>query len=301
MSPSELKQFAGTCAALGDKAANEDGFVELRRLVALMKAEVEFRPLLVEAVIAAPVGQGTWKVLVDSETYPDGPIRYQSETQAEPLQPRLRNTIAHELLHTLSFRSEEFGVRLNSEKNESRAEAVKRLERETESFSPFLLLSQKVIESEIESRGLSLETLLNWQKRWAVSREVLVARCALFQSLPEFRLRHERCINNVAVCVGEWANNGSATLREWPLFLSFQSGIVPEFILQLRQNGRPSLADLFPDPGFILNGGSSRSTQNMLPGGTVTNPRSTELTVLAEVEDTPSKKREPFLAVFRVE
>ncbi|OAM90385.1 ImmA/IrrE family metallo-endopeptidase [Termitidicoccus mucosus] len=301
MSPQNLKRIAAACADLGNRAADEGGFVALPRLTELLRAEVEFRPLLVEAMIAAPNGPGTWKVLVDSEAYPDGAKAFLMESPQAPLPARLRNTLAHELLHTLSFRAEEFGFKLELNGKETRMDAVKRLEKETEGFSPLLLLPQKVIESELESRGLSLDVLLDWRQRWTVSREVLVARLGLLQSLPEFRLRYHRGVLNVAVCLAEWVNDESTVLLEWPIYFNFRDGIVPEFLLQLRTKGKPALRDLFSESEFLLNGGEKRSTRNTLPAGTATNPRAEKLEIVADVESVPKRKGETFLIVFRSE
>lgn len=301
MSPQELKRIAAACADLGNRAAEEGGFVALPRLAELLRAEIEFRPLLVEAMIAAPNGPGTWKVLVDSEAYPDGAKAFPVENPQAPLPARLRNTLAHELLHTLSFRAEEFGFKLELNGKETRMEAVKRLEKETEGFSPLLLLPQKVIESELESRGMSLEVLLDWRLRWVVSREVLVARLGLLRSLPEFRLQHHRGVLNAAVCLAEWVNDESAVLLEWPIYFNFRDGIVPEFLLQLRAKGTPSLRELFPEPEFLLNGGGKRSTRNTLPAGTATNPQAEKLEMVADVELVTKRKGETFLIVFRSE
>jgi hypothetical protein len=300
MSPQELTRIAAACAELGNRAADDGGFVALHRLAALLRAEVEFRPLLVEALIAAPNGPGTWKVLVDSETHPNG-AAFPVENAQAPLPARLRNTLAHELLHTLSFRAEEFGFLLEQKGKETRMETVKRLEKETEGFSPLLLLPQRVIESELESHGLTLEILLAWRQRWAVSREVLVSRLGLFQSLPEFRLRYHPGVTNIAVCVTEWVNEETAMLLEWPVYSVFRDGIVPEFILQLRTKGKPSLRELFPDPEFLLNGGSKASTRSTLPAGTAANPRAEKREISAYAEIASKKKGDRFIFVFRSE
>ncbi len=301
MSPPDLKRIAAICADFGNRASDEGGFVALSRLAELLRAEVEFRPLLVEAMIAEPNGPGTWKVLVDSEAYPDGAKVFPRESAQAPLPARLRNTLAHELLHTLSFRAEEFGFKLELNPKETRMEAVKRLERETEGFSPLLLLPQTVVENELESRGVSLEVLVDWRQRWAVSREILVARLGLLHSLPEFRLRYHRGVLNVAVCLAEWVNDESAVLLEWPIYFNFQDGIVPEFLLQLRTKGKPVLRELFPEPDFLLNGGDRRTTRNTLPAGTAANPKADKVEIVSEVESVPKRKGEMFLIVFRRE
>lgn len=301
MTPQELKRFAVTCAELGDGAADGSGFIALHRLASVLRAEVEFRPLLVEALIAAPTSAGNWKVLVDSEAYAEESPKFSTESPTAPLSARLRNTIAHELLHTLSFRSEEFGFKLEPVERETREEAVKRLERETEGFSPFLIISQTAIESELEARPLSLELVMDWRNRWSASREVLVARLGLFQSLPEFRLRYHRHVANVAVLLAEWMSKESFTLRDWPVYSNFRDGIVPEFILQLRNKGKPLMRDLFPDPSFILNGGASTVTTAELPAGTVKNPRGDRLRITASAETVSPKKGESFFILFTAE
>ena len=78
MKRSDLPKVAQFCVDKVSAAADADGFVPLHKLVPAFRAELHARPLLVEAMIAAPKrgltdeacgGPLHWKVLVDEETH----------------------------------------------------------------------------------------------------------------------------------------------------------------------------------------------------------------------------------------
>jgi hypothetical protein len=69
MASSDVQRFAALCADFGDRACDAEGFVPLHRLASLLRAEVEFRPMLVEGLVAKPKDGGLWKVLIDSDTH----------------------------------------------------------------------------------------------------------------------------------------------------------------------------------------------------------------------------------------
>lgn len=301
MPSSELKRFAAACAEFGDRAADETGFVALHRVAALLKAEVEFRPMLVEGVIAKPKGPGAWKVLIDSDMHEVTPEMFASEDRTKPLTARLRNTVAHELLHTLSFRAEEFGFALERQEKETRADALKRFEAETESFSPFLLMSQAFLERQLTEQELSVSTAVAWRDHWALSREVVVSRLGLMQYLPEFRLRYHNSVSNVAIGLAEWVTPDSATLMEWPLYYSFENGIVPELVLKARNKGKPRLQDLVVDLACYLNGGTNSGSSVEMAAGTSNNPSSDRLPVAVTLEPVPREKGETFFVTVRSE
>src|SRR5207237_1246447 len=93
-------------------------------------------------------------VLLDSETFDVDDKVVARETEERPLPVRFRNTVAHELVHSLAFRPEQFGLRLQQDvgSEEKVSEFVKDVERETERFSPLLLWPEKALNDLLEKR-----------------------------------------------------------------------------------------------------------------------------------------------------
>ena len=103
-------------------------------------------------------GSSRWRLLVDSEkyTFPQGALAHESTTT--PLPARFRNTVAHELTHSLAYRAKEFGVSLTlptaSDKKKS-SEMVAEIEQHTEHLSPLLLVPERAIAQRFPStRGI---------------------------------------------------------------------------------------------------------------------------------------------------
>src|SRR5690242_14541181 len=104
------------CTDIANQIADGDGFVSIRRLLERFRTNLRMRPLLVEGMIGSSHsvdGQPPqWTILVDSERYPDVETSMDGENAGHPLSTRFRFTVAHELAHSLAFRTSEFGVRL---------------------------------------------------------------------------------------------------------------------------------------------------------------------------------------------
>ena len=122
LSRDELARIADACTAIGNEVADENGFVPIRNLLARFHANLLIRPLLVEGLLASTehgsennLDAGRWSVLLDSETYQISELEVKAESQERPLPSRLRNTVAHELVHSLAFRPSEFGIRLRKQ------------------------------------------------------------------------------------------------------------------------------------------------------------------------------------------
>src|SRR5688500_12181998 len=124
--PAYLRQLAKKCNHISSELSDESGFVGLKRLVARFDAELLVRPLLVEAMLSSTESASThagtgrrhrWCVLLDKETYDLKSLALSHESSGAPLPPRLRNTVAHELAHSLAFRATEFGVELPKKRN----------------------------------------------------------------------------------------------------------------------------------------------------------------------------------------
>ena len=147
----ELDQFAKVCTEIANDVADDSGFVSVRALLERFQAKLLIRPLLVEGMLASldldAREQGRtsrWAVLVDSESYSVTDSEVREEHPGKPLPSRLRNTVAHELVHSLAFRPSEFGIKLaKSNESEKSKALVESIERQTERFSPLLLWSEE--------------------------------------------------------------------------------------------------------------------------------------------------------------
>src|SRR5438552_4876718 len=104
------------CTDIANQVADNDGFVSIRRLLDRFRTNLRMRPLLVEGMIGSTHSANgqppQWTVLADSERYPDVGPSLDKECAAEPLTAQFRFTVAHELAHSLAFRTSECGVRL---------------------------------------------------------------------------------------------------------------------------------------------------------------------------------------------
>ena len=154
LASSDLRWIVDACTAIGDQVADDSGFVSMRRLLARFEARLLIRPMLVEGMLAyiertdePATGGSQWAVLVDAETYGVNEQDVESESQNRPLPERLRNTIAHELVHTLALRPSEFGIslKLNYQKSNNSGDLVRAIESYTERLSPLLLWSERAL------------------------------------------------------------------------------------------------------------------------------------------------------------
>lgn len=279
--PSQFKDLIRLASDIAEKSADAQGFVAVSRLAESFQAEIDFRPLLVEGVIAKPKETGgRWKVFIDSETHPVTAESLASETSASPLSIRLRNTLAHELAHTLAFRSEEFKIEIKGTKDEF----IEQLERETENLSPVLLLPYSGIQK-LCADGLSMEKLVAFREAHAVSNEVLVQRFDALRRLDNHPLQFAPALTNIAIGTGEWKNSDTPILSPWPVFSKF-SGLIPFLITQLKNKQTPSLAENFGNADFVVNGGSSFTSLGSIDAGTSKNPSGDHMNVEFQMEET---------------
>ncbi|MEI8282404.1 MAG: hypothetical protein WCG75_08365 [Armatimonadota bacterium] len=259
----DLHQY---CVKAAEELAGSDGFVPLRGLSERFKTPVVFRPLLVEAMLASitetessrALAPTAWRVLVDSERFPITQQQFNSETSISPLPERVRNTVAHEILHSLSFRQTESGVdfRMAPKKGEEDAAFLARVERETEKLSPLLLIPQKVLNKVANNTNFGIEDISAIHSACSVSRGVLVNRLRLLADYDPNNLRYHSSLVNTAVGIGEWIDQKSAQFLEWPLFANFDKNRNPPFISELLRGHSVLSTTVIQDPSFILNGGT---------------------------------------------
>lgn len=248
------------CIQIADDLSDERGFVAIKSLAAHFQVSVVFRPLLVEAMLASiPASNGErpkWLVLVDSERFPSGQEAFENETADHPLVGRLRNTIAHELLHSLSFRESEtdFEFRVERWLRETNEEYLKRIEGETEELSPLLLIPEKLLVQIDGGPPVSLKDLRELQTQCAVTHDVLVSRLALWKKHHSTGGSLGGGLENMGLGTGYW-EGGKPWLPRFPTFVNFQNNRLPHAFKRLQTEKALCLADLFPNAEFLLNGG----------------------------------------------
>jgi len=300
-SRAHVDAWAEACSAMGNEIADADGFVAVRALLRRFDAKLVLRPLLVEAMLceaadARDLGSATerWRLLVDSDKYTFTENALTEEGSSAPLPSRFRNTIAHELTHSLAFRAKEFGIDLTlpaARGNQKPSDVVKEVERHTEKLSPLLLAPERALDGWFPHtlERLTPDHLTAARRSMGISRFVLIQRLNLLRSYGDGRMIERRCFRNVAVGVGSWARDGRAVLKGWPLFVRFDNNESPAFASALRRAKSMDASMLTSDPSFVFNGGDAHAIALEVPAGTEKNPESTTLRLELLVEN--SKRR----------
>jgi hypothetical protein len=269
---SSIQTIANICAEEADRVADTSGFVPVRALAKRFRAEVIARPLLVEAMLAtktspdsadATVSEKHWLILVDSERFAVTDNDVQDESPSRPLPPRLRNSIAHELVHSLSFRTATPTKKPppNREKGDARDIAVRKLEKDAERLSPLLLIPYSSLVRLSRQSCLLPQTLRELQKRCAVSRDILPSRLTLLSIFDPEGIRYNTCLEDAAVGLGEWIDKNTAQLLDWPLFINFRENRVPDFVAGLSSVGDQLASGVCDDARFYLNGGDGDTVE----------------------------------------
>lgn len=304
----ELARFAETCRAISNEVSDELGFVPVRSLLARFSARLLIRPLLVEGMLAsvedsASHGCGCrWAVLIDSETYRISESHVEQESYEKPLPGRLRNTIAHELVHSLAFRPGEFGIHLQHATNKtSPNDLVASIERETEMLSPLLLWSEKALAKLLgnKTEPLSLEELKGVRSNMGISRHVLINRLRLLGPADSKDFRRQIGLRNLAIGIAEWTEGGSAVFRKWPLFFNFDRNYVPAFLLKVAHQDRLPAKSVFFDEAFAMCGGPRSTFEFVTDAGGEAVPNARRFEVECTVENGNRKAGSEFLYVIR--
>ena len=307
-----LKHFARRCSHIASEISEPCGFIPIRKLMEKFGTQLLMRPLLVEGMIASSErkngesNEGSkhqWTLLVDIERYPLSANDVEQESASSPLPVRFRNTVAHELAHSLAFRPTEFGIELpRHSSDKSRRAFVQQVERDTEKLSPLLLVSDNSLEQffSLQKETINADEIAHFQRSLGVSRHVFVNRLDLLNLLDEKRLKMQRNgLQNIAIGVGEWNGGGEAFLKSVPLYSLFDGAKVPNFIFQLQRRIDILVKSLFFDAEFVLFGGKKNSIDFVIPAGTPANPRLMLLPVRFSVESVHSKSGANFLFVLQ--
>jgi hypothetical protein len=298
----ELEHLAKACTAIANDVSDDNGFVPIRSLLARFHARLLARPLLVEGMLASEESRSDknkWLVLVDSESYDVSDGALAAESSHTPLESRLRNTIAHELVHSLAFRPSEFGVRLKGQpKNgEDSEEVVRSIERETEHLSPLLLWSERGLEKFLKDKqkSCSIDDLMQAVRSVGISRTLMVNRLRLLR--PTNRLRDLPGLRNITIGLAEWNKWGTAVLKGWPLFVNFDRNIAPGFCFTLLRQEGILAQDVWPDPSFVMCGGPKNSIDLTVDAGTQQSPDSLKMKIRVSSEDCEKKDGAEFMYV----
>lgn len=308
LAPNEFTKFAEVCTAIGNDVADENGFVPVRNLLTRFQANLFIRPLLVEGMLTF-MGHGSrngfdagrWAVLLDSETYRINELEVKEERRERPLPSRLRNTIAHELVHSLAFRPSEFGIRLRKpiDSEENRNALVRAIERETERLSPLLLWPEKAVAKVLSGKkqSLSVEELTQVYRSMGISRYVMINRLCLIRPADANGFRYRDGLKNLAIGIGEWVDGKNAVFRSWPLFLNFDRNIVPAFLLKLIDQDCLPARIVFTDEVFAMCGGFLNTVEFMTDAGTSALPTVEKMKVRCSIENVEKKPKSKFLFV----
>jgi hypothetical protein len=311
LSTADFAAIAEACKAIGDDATDETGFVPVRNLLRRFKADVLSRPLLVEGMLASLSSSRSdggsndqqWIVLIDSERYSQTNRDIEEERSHRPLPARLRNTIAHELVHALAFRSSEFGLRLktNVDTKEGLRKVVEAIEEKTEELSPLLLLTEKSLAFRLRGKKetLRLSDWLDIIEGSGISRYVLINRLGLLRPATDTNgFLFSAGLRNVGLGIGVWGA-GIASMKGWPLFWNFDDGLVPTFLLKLNGHDRVPANRIFDDSKFAMLGGPHNVIAFETTAGTRAVPDAKRLLVEISVEERLRRDGEEFLFVVR--
>lgn len=308
MQPGDLARIAELCTAIGNEVTDDSGFVPVRKLLSRFQADLIVRPLLVEGMLASRKADtnahhSRWLVLINEEIYRCSNDDIEDERPTRQLPQRMRNTIAHELVHSLAFRSSEFGLRLKTrtDTKETLRQFVKAIEEETEQLSPLLLWSEKALEIFLRGRKetVSLFDLLSALEKAGISRYVLVNRLRLLRPASDLQgFLFSAGLRNLAIGLGVWTSS-AAHIRGWPLFMNFDDGHIPSFLLGVPGQDLIPAGAIFEDAEFALLGGPKNPISFETHAGTKGAPNATRLMVEVAVEEGLRKRGEEFLFVVR--
>ncbi len=277
--------------------------MSVRRLLDRFQAHLVIRPLLVEGMLAVRPEGRSWAVLADSDTYAVTEADIADESESRPLPSRFRFTVAHELAHSLAFRTSEFGIRLRSPigTEDSRAAAVEAVERVTDRLTPLLLLSEKALASFIKSVGPSIriEDLVNFRRSVGISREAFINRLGMRVPNEQTGRGGVPPLTNTAICIGEWTNSGVALLRSWPAFVSFDRNIVPAFLLKLHSEDMQPFRLAIADSTFVPCGGNRSEIETTVPAGTAMFKDAEQMRIRCYAESTDRRPGARFLLLVR--
>lgn len=302
--------MAAECLSISERAADSSGFVLIRDLLKQFNAELIFRPLLVEAMLCEIAKENStadgvrWLLLVDSDKYSYSDEVTSKETSRTPLPERLRNTVAHELAHSLAFDTTGPGIKLvlgSNRRKKNQTSIVKDIERHTEALSPLLLVSDLAIDVHFPASmsELTIAELIRIRRAMGISRYLLVNRLELLKTHGKSSLLFRPGLFNTAIGVGRWTSDGVPCLSGWPVYENFDRGIMPEFLRMPDESKMLPITEFITDPSFVFNGGNQFSATMRIRAGTMKNPQAEPMDVIVSIENRKASSKHTFLILVR--
>jgi hypothetical protein len=310
-SSQQFETFVKKCIKISNEVSDKDNFVSIYKLANHFNANVELRPLLVEGMLATESGRNSignknkWTVFIDSETYPNISIdNLNSESIDIPLPERMRNTVAHELVHTLAFQELEDGFKLTKSRKTHKSidKFINYIESETEKLSPLLLISDLLLDRFFSSKkdNIDIHDLLQLKKFAAVSRYVLINRLFLLRKYDKRDICYRPPLRNMLIGIGAWKGKNNAVLNKWPSFLNFDGNIIPDFLSGNNDESSVPINNIFHDPAFYLLGGNSDSTTSSISFGTMNTRSTRNLNVKCIIEEKPRTNGKEFFCIIHM-
>jgi hypothetical protein len=302
-----MREIRDRCDQLADEASSEDGYVVMRQLVELFDAEIIFRPLLVEAMIAKKSdlskGGSLWKILLNEEVFGEDAKIYNCETSEHRLSPRGRNTIAHELIHTFQFRVKDNQIIADRvTDNKSRADAILRfLEREAHSLTSLLLIPQWRLNDLICELipQPSANSYIEIYQKFGTSREIFIQALNHLRSNDEFKIFKNPNVVDVWIGVGHWDQNLGPQFKLWPRFSNFANKSIPDFILKSLDDGQSSFVIPNLSIDFVAYGGGLSSVDVVAFEGSKVVPEERKVIYRISAETRQRTSNGRFLFVIR--
>ena len=305
----ELDTLIYKCLNICNHVSDNQNFVTVKKLAESFNAEIVLRPLLVEAMLASintkqKNTDKKWSVLINSERYPD--ITHDdidNESITSPLPLRLRNTIAHELVHTFAFNTngvDKFKLTKNRRSSIQKNKFVEDIEKDTEGLSPLLLISNKYIDSFFypSKEETFIDDLKEITNKNSVSRYVLVNKLRQLITSQDELIFSRNSLKNIAIGIGIWVNSKEAKLKRWPLYINFDNNRLPNFLLNHDKN-EIVIPDTAKKGSFILYGGTDISCTFTEYAGTKLRPNLKKLIITFSVEKNAQKKSSEFFFIFK--
>ncbi|WP_309387049.1 hypothetical protein [Cerasicoccus frondis] len=244
--------------AAGNSCADSYGYVTANSLLNKFNAEIMIRPLLVEGMLMSAKNEhgetdgskkNPWLILIDEESFKTNEEAIIAESSNKPLDKDLRETIAHEVGHILSF--DRHHGKLKEKPNRSSARQSDRIEKyeaETDDLYPYFLLSENKLEAYFSDRNNppSLTEIIGLVNFSAVTNKTFIHRLKLMNKTPKSDcLNYKGCIN-FAVGLCSQGEDGTAEFDSNEVFYSFKNNILPQSIESLiKSNDTKSLVKEF--------------------------------------------------------
>jgi hypothetical protein len=301
---STIREISRFCRDRANEIADDDGFVSVAKLAESLRSQIIARPLLVEAMLASreestsiEPNSARWIILLNSQKFSVNEWELIREDSNNPLSGRIRNTIAHELVHLLILQREK-----NHKPSKTTKKMIEALERDVVKLSPLLLVSGKSLNGLFsnEKASLSISDLVHFCKKYGVSRQAFLNRINHLKVLDEGHVLDRSCLQNIAFGLGEWINDGQPRLLRQALFVQFDRNIYPSFLHSLAKNDPPTIRDIFTDERFYLNHGDALMTSAEIDAGTERSQFIEKMRVMLTVERVSKHDEKQFFFLLQL-